>query len=322
MTARKRPARLLLVLTENTTMHPSPDVGDLVELARCAEGAGIDGVMVSEHVVLGPAAGARGLPDNPRDYALPGNQQPSAPWPSPVVVLSAVAQATSRLRLVAGALITPLRHPLTLAKDLATLDRLSGRRLVVLPTVSWHEQEYAALGVPFHRRGDILDEQLEVMRAAWQGSPVHHDGEFYRFADVWVEPGPARPGGPSLWFGGSSVHPRLVRRMVRYGSGFNPLGSPSEEELRRLEEALEAGGRALDDVELVGGIRGRFPDAASPADLDEALATVPVQLERGFRTICVKPSQFLDDARAMAPWCRMLVEKFERVVAQADSRHP
>src|SRR5438874_13652151 len=109
-------------------MRPPPDVGDLVAFAVEAEQAGIDGVMVSEHVVLGPSADAAGLPANPRDYALPGNQDPATPWPSPLVLLSAVAAATSRIRLVAGALISPLRHPLASAKGPATLGRLSGGR--------------------------------------------------------------------------------------------------------------------------------------------------------------------------------------------------
>ena len=129
-----------------------------------AEDAGFDAVMVSEHVVLGPDAEADGLPSNPRDYALPGNQDPAMPWPSSLVLLSAVAAATTRLRLVAGAIIPPLRHPLLLAKDLATLDLLSEGRLVVQPTVSWHRAEYDALGVPFGSRGALLDEHL----AAWE----------------------------------------------------------------------------------------------------------------------------------------------------------
>ena len=119
-------------------MRPVPDVADLVRFAIEAERAGLDAVMVSEHIVLGPSADAAGRPANPRDYALPGNQDPATPWPSPLVLLSAIAAATTRIRLVAGALISPLRHPLATAKDLATLDRLSGGRLVVQPTVSWH----------------------------------------------------------------------------------------------------------------------------------------------------------------------------------------
>src|SRR5215475_2120418 len=189
-------------------MRPPPDVGDLVAFAIEAEQAGIDGVMVSEHIVLGPSANAAGLPANPRDYALPGNQDPATPWPSPVVLLSAIAAATDHLRLVAGSIISPLRHPLAIAKDLATLDRLSRGRLVVLPTVSWHAEEFAALGVPFGQRGAILDEQLEIWARAWSGSPFSFTGRHYQFGEVWLEPQPLTRGGPPLWFGGSSVHPR------------------------------------------------------------------------------------------------------------------
>jgi probable F420-dependent oxidoreductase len=294
-------------------MRPTPDVGDLVRFAVTAEQAGVDGVMVSEHVVLGPSATAAGPPANPRDYAMPGNQDPAMPWPSPVVLLSGIAAATTRLRLVAGAIISPLRHPLALAKDLATLDRLSLGRLVVLPTVSWHRDEYAALGVPFDRRGELLDEQLDIWSRAWSGSPVSFDGKHFRFGDVWVEPQPYRPGGPQLWFGGSSVHPRLIRRLVRYGSGFNPLGQPDEAGLARLKEALREAGRDPADLEYVGGIRGEFPGPDQPANLDRALADVPAQLARGFTTICVKPSQFIDDSAKISEFCEALVTKVTRL---------
>ena len=303
------PPRLLLILTENWTMRPPPDVGDLVGFAVEAERAGIDGVMVSEHIVLGPSANAAGLPVNPRDYALPGNQDPASPWPSPVVLLSAIAAATDRLRLVAGAIISPLRHPLAIAKDLATLDRLSRGRLVVLPTVSWHRDEYAALGVPFERRGEILDEQLEIWAKAWTGSPVTHEGNHVSFRKIWVEPQPARPGGPPLWFGGSSLHPRLIARLVRYGSGFNPLGAPSDEGLARLAAALTAAGRSPGELEYVGGTRGVFAGPDGVADLDQALAAVPDQIARGFSTICVKPSQFIDETAKIGAFCRELAEK-------------
>jgi cytochrome P450 len=139
-------------------MPVSGEPFDFVDAVE-AERAGLDAIMVSEHIVLGPSSNEAGLPANPRDYALPGNQDPATPWPSPIVLLSAIAAATTRIRLVASALISPLRHPLASAKDLATLDRLSGGRLVVQPTVSWHRDEYDALGVPFGRRGEILDER-------------------------------------------------------------------------------------------------------------------------------------------------------------------
>ncbi len=301
--------RLVHVLSENWTLTPPRDLRALVRMAQEAEDAGFDAVMVSEHVALGPGADANGPMPNPRDYALPGNQDPAMPWPSSLVLLSAIAAATTTLRLAAAAIIAPLRHPLLLAKDLATLDLLSEGRLVVLPTVSWHEPEYRALGVPFAHRGALLDEHLEAWHAAWSASPASYAGRFYAFHEVWVEPKPYRPDGVRLWFGSSTLHDRLLRRLVRHGHGWNPLGRPSDADVDAVRRALAEAGRDVDGLELVGGTRGRFLDAESPADLDEALATIPEQVGRGFTSICIKPSQFLDDPTRHAAWCREVVAK-------------
>jgi hypothetical protein len=156
---------MLLILSENWTLAAGRDLPALVRWAREAEDAGFDAVMISEHVVLGPDSGARGIMGNPRSYALPGNQDPATPWPSSLLLLSAIAVATSRVRLVAGAVLAPLRHPLLLARELGTLDLLSQGRLVVQPSVSWSRDEYAALGVPFAQRGAILDSPPPRRRA-------------------------------------------------------------------------------------------------------------------------------------------------------------
>ncbi len=311
--------RLLLVLSENWTMTSPRDLRGLVRIAAEAEQAGIDGVMLSEHVVLGPTAGASGVMQNPRDYAYPGNQEPGMPWPSSVVLLSAIAAATERLRLVAGAIIAPLRHPLLLAKDLATLDLLAEGRLVVMPTVSWHEDEYAALGVSFSQRGALLDEQLEILERCWQPGPVSFAGQHYSFADVWVEPHPFRPEGPVLWFGGQRMHPALLRRLVRWGSGFNPLGSPPAADLELLRSGLISAGRDPGSVEMIGGIRGRFAGPDAVADLDEALASLPGQLAAGFGTICFKPSMYIDDAREVGALCRRLAKQVEQIAADVQA---
>ena len=221
------PPRLLLILTENHTLVDPDDLASLVRLATDAEAAGFDAVMASEHVVLGPSAGALGRPVNPRAYAAPGNQDPATCWPSSNVLLAAVAAATRRVRLVMGAVIAPLRHPVLLAKELATLDRLSEGRLVVQPTVSWHREEYEALGVPFAERGEILDEQLAAMSTLWTRTPASHPGPRFAFDDVYCVPKPWRtgPARPRIWFGGQSMHPRLLRRLVSYGDGFHPFGA-------------------------------------------------------------------------------------------------
>jgi len=304
------PPRFVLVLSENWTMTSPRDLRALVRIAVEAEDAGIDGVMLSEHIVLGPGAGAGGRPDNPRDYAAPGNQDPDTPWPDSIVLMSAIAAVTTRLRLIGAAIIAPLRHPVLLAHQLATLDLLCEGRLVVQPTVSWHREEYAALGVPFERRGELLDEHLAAWRSLWRPGPASFDGQHYGFSDVYLEPKPFRADGPRLWFGGMSVGPWIVRRLVEYGHGFHPFGQPTFDELRPLVDAMAAAGRDFSELEVVGGIRGRFPDGAGVADLAEAMEAIPAQLEAGYTTICFKPSQYTDDPAQVGRLCRQLVGSF------------
>lgn len=302
-----RPLRAVLVLSENWTFTSPRDLMSVVHIAEEAEAAGVDTVMLSEHIVLGPSAGAAGRMTNPRDYAAPGNQDPATPWPDSVVLASAIAARTSRLRIALAAVITPLRHPLQLAKQLGTLDLLAQGRLVVQPTVSWSDEEYRALGVPFDERGAILDEQLGAMRAAWTQSPAHHDGPRFPFGPVWCEPQPHRPGGPAMWFGGERLTDTHMRRLVAHGSGFHPFGRPTSDELHRLRGALAAAGRDLSEIEMVGGIRGTFHGADDVADLDLALAAVDGLRADGYDSVCFKPTHFTDDVAEVGELCRRVV---------------
>lgn len=308
---------LVLVLSENWTLTPPADLDALVELAVVAERAGFGAVMLSEHLVLGPTAGHAGPMANPREYALPGNQDPATPWPDSIVLASAVAARTSTMRIALAAIIAPLRHPLALAKPLATLDRLSRGRLVVQPTVSWHQDEYDALGVPFGERGARLDEHLAAWQALWRPGPATFAGRHYRFADVHLEPKPWRPDGPRVWIGGSSIHPAVVRRLADHAHGFHPLGQPGRDELAALREALARRGRDLADLELIGGIRGTFEHPDRPADIDRALARVPELHDLGYTSICVKPSQFIDAVDELAAFCAHVVDETARLTGGA-----
>jgi probable F420-dependent oxidoreductase len=311
---RKHQLKLVLVLTENWTMLPGTDLQGLVRMAREAEDCGFDGVMLSEHVVLGPDANAAGLMENPRDWAYPGNQDPSTPWPSSLILLGAIAAVTTRLRLVAGAVIPPLRHPLLLAKELATIDQLSQGRLVVIPTVSWSRDEYAALGIPFGQRGSLLDEHLAAWEQVFTHTPASFTGEHYQFRDAYLEPKTHRPGGPQLWFGGQRLHRALLHRLVRYGNGFNPLGRAQAGELQALHAALAAAGRDPDEMEMVGGIRGHFPSPDAVADLGQAMESLPGQWEQGFTTICVKPSMFINDPHDLPGFCREALRQATKLI--------
>ena len=303
--------RMLLILSENWTLTDGRNLGELVRWARIAEDTGFDSVMISEHVVLGRDASDKGVMGNPRDYAMPGNQDPLMPWPNSLMIFAAIASVTTRVRLVGAAVIAPLRHPLLLARELGTLDLLSEGRLVVQPNVSWSRDEYAALGVPFKERGKILDEQLQVLELVWRTSPATYHGRYVDFEDVYLEPKAFRPDGPRLWFGGQKAHGAVVDRLVRYGHGFHPLGRPTEEDLRIIRDAMAAAGRDAADLEMVGGVTVRFPDDRSCADIAESMDSIPAQLEKGFTTYCVKPSMFIDDASQMESFCRDVMRRAE-----------
>ncbi len=298
---------VVLVLLEQWTLTPERDMRSLVQMAVDAEAAGVDTVMLSDHVLLTPKAGASGRMANPRDYAAPGNQDPHTPWPDSVVLASAIAARTTTLRIALSALIYPLRHPLHTATQLATLDLLSEGRLIVQPTVSWLDEEYAAMGVPFTQRGRILDEQLALMREVWDHSPASFHGDFYHFDDVYLEPKCWRPEGPRMWFGGQHVHGPILRRLVAHGHGFHPFGTPTSEDLTNIRTALQAAGRNPDDLEMIGGIRPRFASDDRPGDLDEAMEAIPQKIADGYTSICFKPSQYTDDPRDVPELCRRMV---------------
>jgi probable F420-dependent oxidoreductase len=307
---------MLMILSENWTLTDGRNLAELVRWARIAEDAGFDSVMISEHIVLGPDASDKGLMANPRAYALPGNQDPFTPWPNSLMLLSAMASVTDRIRLVAAAVLAPLRHPLLLARELGTVDLISGGRLVVQPSVSWSRDEYAAMGVPFTERGRILDEQLAVMDLVFRKSPATHHGRYFDFDDIYLEPKAHRPDGPRMWFGGQTAHQAVAQRLARYGHGFHPLGEPTTDDMRAIDEAMTAAGRDPADLELVGGVRVEFPDDNSCADIGKAMDSIPEQLERGFTTICVKPSMFIDDAADLPTFCAEVIRRADAMAVR------
>src|SRR5207342_2461098 len=139
-----------------------------------AEAAGFESFWTVEHVIF-PEDYQSAYPYSPTGK-MPA--APSTPIPDPLIWLSYVAAVTTKLRLATGILILPQRNPLILAKEVATLDHLSGGRVELGIGVGWLEEEFDALGVPFARRGARTDEYIEVLRALWDGDHASHDGEF------------------------------------------------------------------------------------------------------------------------------------------------
>jgi probable F420-dependent oxidoreductase len=173
-----------------------------------AEQLGFDDVWVSEHIII------------PKDAAYP----PSANFWDPVLTLTWAAAATDRVRLGTSVLVLPLRHPLPLAKELATLQNLSNGRLILGAGVGWLEAEFDALGVPFKERGRRMDEGIAMMRAVWSQDPITFETKWIaaRIDRMRSQPQPFAP--IPIWIGGSSE--AAIRRAARldgwHGSQITP----------------------------------------------------------------------------------------------------
>jgi probable F420-dependent oxidoreductase len=178
-------------------------------LARLAEAAGFDSVFAVDHVVL-PDTYSSTYP-----YAtsgrLPGDR--TAALPDPLIWMAAVAAVTTKLRFMTGVLILPQRNPLVLAKQVATLDHLSGGRIELGIGVGWLKEDFEALGVPFEKRGKRADEYIAAMRALWAADGASYAGEFVKFHEVSCNPKP-RAGSVPIIVGGHSE----ARRGVPAGS--------------------------------------------------------------------------------------------------------
>lgn len=215
------------------------DLGrDVPDVARAAEEIGYDSLWVFERALV-PEPATQGL------YGIPG-----VPWPDyyrgvadPLVTLTLAATATSRAELGSSVLVAPLHLPFQLAKSLATLDAVSGGRVIAGFGTGWSLDEYAASGVlPFEERGTALDEVIAVCRAVWGPDPVVHHGKTTDIASAVVGPKPVRPIPVLL----AATNRRAMRRLVERADGWLP-GAYGPEQLaaqwRDLRELAEEAGR-------------------------------------------------------------------------------
>ncbi|MFE5035359.1 LLM class F420-dependent oxidoreductase [Streptomyces sp. NPDC056683] len=221
-----------LPVQSQSTIYAEPweagaGAADLVEIARAVERAGFAYLAVCDHVAI--------------PHRLAGAM--STVWYDPVATLAHLAAVTERVRLLSHVAVVGLRHPLLSAKQYATLDHLSGGRLILGVGAGHVREEFEVLGVDFGQRGAVLDEAVDALRAALGPDefPSHH-GKFYDFEGLGQRPRPTQERVP-VWVGGSS--PAAVRRAALKGDGWLPQGDPRDrlpaqiERLRRLRE--EAG---------------------------------------------------------------------------------
>lgn len=258
----------------------------LGRVAAHAEGLGFDAFWLPDHVVM-PVRYSSVYPyRQPPSDGFERYPYDESPFPEAITALAFVAGATTRIGLATGVLILPERNPVMLAKQVATLDALSGGRVLLGIGVGWLREEYEALGMSWPDRGRRMDEAIEAMRLLWRDDVASYAGEFVSFSGLRCDPKPARAGGVPLIVGGHS--PAAARRAGRLGDGFVPTGAQGPADMERLLEtmrrAAEEAGRDPGAIAVYAGnpgdpksleqcvergVTGVFV-AGSPTSLDEA----------------------------------------------------
>ena len=177
------------------------------DTARLAEDLGFDSVWIPDHAVVPRAVEARYGPV----------------YYDAIAVLGYLAGITSRVRLGTTVLVIPYRHPIVLAKELASIDQLSEGRLILGVGVGWAEVEFQALGLSFAERGRYTDEALRVMQTLWTQDAPQYSGPYCTFADIIFQPKPLQQPVP-IWIGGQSR--AALRRTAQFATGWHPIDQP------------------------------------------------------------------------------------------------
>jgi probable F420-dependent oxidoreductase len=224
-----------------------------MEVAQAAERAGFAFLSVNDHVIVPGHLGSA------YPYTLGGA------WAAAehghcfdqLTTLAFIAGCTSRLRLLTSVMVVPHRPPIATAKMLATIDVLSGGRLIIGVGAGWMKEEFALLGAPFAERGTVTDEYLEAFKALWTQQRPTYASRHVNFADVIFEPKPIQKPHPPIWVGGES--PAALRRTVRLGDAWYP-GNNSQTEPLDTPARLAT---AITSLRRLAQTAGRHPASLS-----------------------------------------------------------
>lgn len=241
-------------------MGPQSSPATVLECARAAEAAGIDDLWVGDHIAIPPddAEGSGGR------------------YLDPLATLAFLAGSTTRIGLGTGVLVLPYRPPLATAKWIATIQELSGGRLLLGVGVGWMQPEFRAVGVPHNRRGAITDATLDFLNRCFAADEVEENGQRFLFLP--------RPQRPPILVGGAASH--AMRRIVRFADGWMPIGDASPEQLQpaiaELRQAMAAAGKP--PPEIVFATRLALDDPARATDVVQRCAAIGIsRLVHGWR---------------------------------------
>jgi probable F420-dependent oxidoreductase len=225
------------------TMFATDQAIPVAELARAAEERGFSGLYLPEHTHIPvsrrtpPAAGQEKLPEEYKRTL------------DPLVALAHAAAVTERLTLGTGIMLAAQREPIVTAKAVATLDHLSGGRVVLGVGFGWNVEEIEDHGVPYASRREVAREHMLAMKALWGGDVAGFDGRRVRVEPSWSWPKP--PSGPPIYVGGAAG-PKLFAHIAEYADGWMPIGGKGvKDALPALREAYEKAGRDPAKVKVI-----------------------------------------------------------------------
>jgi probable F420-dependent oxidoreductase len=291
---------------------PNQDWNATLDMARVMDAAGVDRVVVSDHLVFGENLDAYG---DPAIGGTAGGRQPTGPdgnWLEPLVFLTAVAATTTRIRLGTAILLAALRRPAVLAKQLATMDVLSGGRVDLGVGVGWQREEYDAAGLRFEERGRLLDHTLEVCQTLWTQQRAAYSSDELSFDGIHQMPKPLQPGGIPVWTSGT-VNARVARRLARFGTRWIPWGpaiTSLDVSVPAMKQAIADAGGDPSGLE-VQGAAVLVKDADGGIDVNASLAPIPAQVAAGatdIRFAGTPPKDPLQAADELAELVRIFKE--------------
>ena len=252
-------------------------------LVRKSDEVGIESLWAVEHVVI--PVGYESEYPYAKGGRIPGPED--SPMSDPLIALGYAAAISSRLRLATGILILPQRHPLYVAKEIATIDLLSNGRAILGVGIGWLEEEFDALGIPFRERAARTDESIRAIRSLWKPGADAFEGEFYNWKPVHSSPLPVQQPGPPIVIGGHVE--AAARRAARYGDGFFPAKGGLDR-LPKLSDVIREEcskiGRDPAEIELTAN--------AGAADLD----TIRRYQDIGVSRLVIPPPGFDPDGIA------------------------
>lgn len=282
------------VIIHNAGAKASPE--NLIKTAQWAEELGYHALWLTDHVVLKAEEEIKSW----YPYRVHGrwDYPPNTPWVDPLLTLAWAGAAAPTLKLGTSVLIVPLRNPILLAKQLASLDFLTGGRVILGAGAGWMKEEFDLIGEDFANRGRRVIEMVQLMRALWTGDMVDFQGEFYQVSGYQMYPTPVYGTIPVVWGGHSDAS---LRRVAKVGDGWHPTQitlDQLEAGVKKLRQYCEEAGRDPQSVMVI----------ARPGDkYDITPETQAKHLELGIDHLVVDTTIKQED-----PNLSLLREKMER----------